>query len=136
MSAPQLLSSLASERALWCLAPRPPTNNGFSPSILKVDRQPTAAAPTPLFMNAIARFKANCTDWSSGLDVPDPTKVDRVSVFAVMMMRVGIVIRRKDGKRASQKPVDLIWFPSSPDTVFFANKDMVAYAGEIPAWVG
>ena len=83
-------------------------------AVLKVDRTKTAAEAMPKFQHAVNSFRA-------GADV-----------LAITMMSVGIVVRGQDGKRATNRNVDIIWFPDVPTTTFFANEDIVAYAGDWP----
>jgi hypothetical protein len=91
--------------------------------IVKVDRTDTAAEAMPMFQSVVDHFRQG---------EPDFNGVAANEVLAITMMSVGIVVRRPDGKRATNRNVDIVWFPDVPSTTFFANEDVVAYVGEWP----
>lgn len=95
--------------------------------VLNTDRTDTAVEALPTFHRVVDCFckgDRKVIEGSDGADVND--------VLAITMMSVGIVVRRQDGKRATNRNVDIIWFPDVPTTTFFANEDVVAYAGDFP----
>lgn len=91
--------------------------------IVKIDRTETAAEALPMFQSVVDLF-------SEG--EPEFNGVDANEVLAIAMMSVGIVVRRPDGKRATHRNVDIVWFPDVPGTTFFTNEDVVAYLGDWP----
>lgn len=95
--------------------------------VVKIDRTETAAEAMPTFQRAVHCFcegGPKVMECFGGADADD--------VLAITMMSVGIVVRRQDGKRATNRNVDIIWFPHLPRTTFFANEDVVAYVGDWP----
>jgi hypothetical protein len=91
--------------------------------IVKIDRTETAAEALPMFQSVVDLFRKG-----------DPTfnGANSNEVLAITMMSVGIVVRRPDGKRATHRNVDIVWFPDVPGTTFFTNEDVVAYLGDWP----
>ncbi len=78
--------------------------DGHSPVIVSIDRRPTAAASIASFMNTMNDF----------MSMP----VLRDLHVAVMMERVGVVVREPDGTRVQQGPWDMWWFSGNSDVIF------------------
>lgn len=93
--------------------------------ILKVDRTETAAEALPTLQRAVHSFNEDA-------ETVTAHGADRDDVLAITMLNVGIVVRQPDGKRATNRNVDILWFSDVPGTTFFANEDVVAYLGEWP----
>lgn len=91
--------------------------------IVHIDRTETAAEALPMFQSVVDLFKEGEPTFSGA---------DANEVLAITMMSVGIVVRHEDGKRATNRNVDIVWFPDVPGTTFFTNEDVVAYVGEWP----
>jgi hypothetical protein len=91
--------------------------------IVKIDRTETAAEALPMFQSVVDHFRKG---------EPEFNGVAANEVLAITMMSVGIVVRQEDGKRATNRNVDIVWFPDVPGTTFFTNEDVVAYLGEFP----